>query len=109
MSERFDLADAACPARFQPNFLRAAKPKAKTALAAGLKTRDAPIRADSARQDERSEVENAHTLTMRYIDRCSVYTTAYSGRATSSVTVLPEYFEYRTTPLMAWKRKLFRF
>ena len=32
MSERLDLADAACPARFQPNFLRAAKPKAKTAL-----------------------------------------------------------------------------
>ena len=50
MSERLDLADAACPARFQPNFLRAAKPKAKTALAAGLKTRDAPIRVDAARE-----------------------------------------------------------
>ena len=61
MSERLDLADAACPARFQPNFLRAAKPKAKTALkTAGLKTRDAPIRADDARQDERSEVERPY-------------------------------------------------
>ena len=38
---------AACPACVQPNFLRAAKPKAKTALkTAGLKTRDAPIEAD---------------------------------------------------------------
>ena len=60
MSERLDLADAACPARFQPNFLRAAKPKAKTALAAGLKTRDAPIRVDAARRDERSEVERPY-------------------------------------------------
>ena len=52
MSERLDLADAACPARFQPNFLRAAKPKAKTALKTGLKTRDAPIIVDAARRDE---------------------------------------------------------
>ena len=48
----------ACPACVQPNFLRAAKPKAKTALKnAGLKTRDAPIRADmrdkSAKAPER--------------------------------------------------------
>ena len=36
----------ACPACVSPTF-RAAKPKAKTALKnAGLKTRDAPIRAD---------------------------------------------------------------
>ena len=63
MSERLDLADAACPARFQPNFLRAAKPKAKTALkTAGLKTRDAPIRVDAARRDEAKRGPSAHTL-----------------------------------------------
>ena len=50
------LADTACPACVQPNFLRAAKPKAKTALKTGLKTRDAPIRADM--RDKTSEARS---------------------------------------------------
>ena len=85
MSERLDLADAACPARFQPNFLRAAKPKAKTALAAGLKTRDAPIRADAARQDERSEVRAPIRLLVRYRPHCLLHYSVL-GRGHYSVT-----------------------
>ena len=56
MSERLDLADAACPARFQPNFQGGEAKGEDRPENAGLKTRDAPIRADAARQDERSEV-----------------------------------------------------
>ena len=46
---------------------------------AGLKTRDAPIRADAARQDERSEVERPYANEMLTTPRCS-------GAPVSSVT-----------------------
>ena len=51
------LADTACPACVQPNFLRAAKPKANRPENAGLKTRDAPIRADM--RDKTSEARSS--------------------------------------------------
>ena len=44
MSERLDLADAACPARFQPNFQGGEAKGEDRPENAGLKTRDAPIR-----------------------------------------------------------------
>ena len=56
MSERLDLADAACPARFQQLSQGGEAKGEDRPENAGLKTRDAPIRADAARQDERSEV-----------------------------------------------------
>ena len=43
MSERLDLADAACPARFQPNFQGGEAKGEDRPENAGLKTRDAPI------------------------------------------------------------------
>ena len=43
MSERLDLADAACLARFQPNFQGGEAKGEDRPENAGLKTRDAPI------------------------------------------------------------------
>ena len=59
---------------------------------AGLKTRDAPIRADAARQDERSEVERPYAYWCD-IDLIVYYTTAYSVGVTI-VLLTPEY-QYR--------------
>ena len=61
MSERLDLADAACPARFQPNFLQGGEAKGEDRPEnAGLKTRDAPIEQTLRDRDERSEVERPY-------------------------------------------------
>ena len=57
MSERLDLADAACPARFQPNFQGGEAKGEDRPENAGLKTRDAPIRADALR-DKTSEARS---------------------------------------------------
>ena len=56
MSERLDLADAAVLLAFNPTFRGGEAKGEDRPENAGLKTRDAPIRADAARQDERSEV-----------------------------------------------------
>ena len=51
MSERLDLADAACPARFQQLSQGGEAKGEDRPEKTGLKTRDAPIRVDAARRE----------------------------------------------------------
>ena len=73
MSERLDLADAVCPARFQPNFQGGEAKGEDRPENAGLKTRDAPIRNRAARQDERSEVRAPIRLLVQYRPHCLLH------------------------------------
>ena len=91
MSERLDLADAACPARFQPNFLRAAKPKAKTALKT-LDWKQGRAHKSRALRDKTSEARSERPYAYWCdIDLIVYYTTAYSAGGHHSVTDPPEY------------------
>ena len=62
MSERLDLADAACPARFQPNFQGGEAKGEDRPENAGLKTRDAPIRVERCATRRAKRGPSAHTL-----------------------------------------------
>ena len=67
MSERLDLADAVCPARFQLQLSQGGEAKGEDRPGKRwIENKDAPIRADDARQDERSEVRAPIRLLVRY-------------------------------------------